>query len=172
MAKEAIKLGAKVTLVLGPVSDCCLNASIRIIRFRFFDELRKRINKELSARRYDLIIHSAAVSDFQPHRVIRGKIHASGVCNLELKPLPKIIGEIRRLAPKAKSVMFKLESGVSDVILLERAKKAQAEVGTDLVVANRLNPYRAFIINKEGNAISVKSKNILVKRLLRLIPQL
>ncbi len=169
LAEKLQRLGAKVTLVLGPVGVCCLNRKINLMRFRFFNELRDIINKELRSKRYDAVIHSAAVSDFKPGQVIKGKIDSKKSYNLRLLPLPKISRDIRRLASKAKMIIFKLESGVSDETLIKRAKATQAKVNADFIVANRLNPYRAFIIDRKDNIVAIKTKNALAKELLKII---
>jgi phosphopantothenoylcysteine decarboxylase/phosphopantothenate--cysteine ligase len=169
LASEAKRYGAQVTLILGPVADDYVCNSIKTMRFKYFDELRDIMERELRRKKYDIVIHSAAVSDFRPKQKIKGKLDSERVCNLKLLPLPKIIKEVGRIAPCAKLVMFKLELGVSDRLLIQRAKKAQNEVGASIVVANRLNPYRAFIINKNGGIVSAESKIELAKKLLKKI---
>lgn len=169
LAREAEKLGFKVTLFLGPAKSCHLNDSIRLFRFDYFDELRRGLRKELKARRYDYVIHSAAVSDFEPDNTFKGKIGSHKGFIMRLKPLPKIISEIRNFSPESKLVMFKLESGVSDSALIKRARAAQDKVGADLIVANRLKPYRAFIIDRAGKTLSVRNKAELSKKLLRIL---
>lgn len=169
LAEKLRRLGAKVTLLLGSSEVNCSDRRIRVLRFKFFNELRESIKKELKNRHYDVIIHSAAVSDFKPGKFIKGKIKSGKEYHLKLKPLPKIINDIRRFAPATKVAMFKLEPGVSKEVLLQRAKAAQAEAGTDFVVANRINPYQAFIINEKNDIIPVKSKSELVKKLLRIL---
>lgn len=164
LANALQRMGAKVTLLLGPVNSCCLNKKIRIVNFEFFKDLRSKIRQELSSRRYDLIIHNAAVADFAPEP-FKGKITSERPLSLRLKPLPKISADIRRLAPQAKLIIFKLESGVSDNTLIKRALASRDKLGADVVVANRLNPYRAFIIGKTGSIISVKSRISLVNKL-------
>jgi len=47
LAERFAQQGAKVTLLLGPVSNCCLNKKIRVINFKFFDELRDKLIREL-----------------------------------------------------------------------------------------------------------------------------
>ena len=165
LAEEAARLGAKVSLLLGPVLTCPLNKTVRLVRFTFFEELRNKVIRELKASRYDLIIHSAAVSDFKPSKISRGKISSEGRLRLKLKPLPKIIDYIRRFARLAKIVMFKLEVGVSDAALIRRAKLARDKNRVEIIVANQLEPYRAFIIDKEDGIIRVKNKKELAKRL-------
>ncbi|MDD4953769.1 MAG: phosphopantothenoylcysteine decarboxylase [Candidatus Omnitrophica bacterium] len=166
LAERLSALGADVTLILGPVAACCLAQKVRVINFRFFDQLREMLKRELKSRRYDVIIHSAAVSDFKPKAFFKGKIDSDKTVLLELEPLPKIIKDIRHLAPRATLVMFKLEAGVSDNVLVRRASKAKERSGADIAVANRLDPYRAFIIDKAGNITAVKNKQELTKGLL------
>ena len=167
LAEEALRQGAKVTLFLGPVSACCLPRPIRLVRFAFFHELKDRIKKELESGRYELVIHSAAVSDFKPVRGERGKLSSGRRLRLELEPLPKIIDYIKQSAPRAKIVIFKLEAGVADATLISRALLARNKYKAEVVIANQLNPYRAFIIDKKDGIIKVKSKRELVKRLFQ-----
>lgn len=167
LAEKLQCLGARVTLLLGPAESCCLNRKIRLIRFRFFDELKNKVVHELKNKKYDVVIHSAAVSDFRPKQQIRGKLSSEQAHNLKLVSLPKIIREIKRLASSARLVMFKLESRASDKVLIEKAKNARAKVGADIIVANRLNPYRAFIINEQDNTILVKNKRELINKLFK-----
>lgn len=169
LAKEAARQGFKVTLFLGPVYDSCLNESIKIIRFKFFEELRNKIKRELCLKKYDYVIHSAAVSDFKPIRIFKGKIDSQRAISLKLKPLPKIFRDIQRVSPQTKLVVFKLETGVSDNTLIQRAKAAQHKAGAEFIVANLLKPYRAFIIDRKGNIVLASSKNELVKKLLKKI---
>ncbi|MFH0739113.1 MAG: phosphopantothenoylcysteine decarboxylase [Candidatus Omnitrophota bacterium] len=167
LAQELARNGARVSLFLGPVSACCLHESVRLVRFTFFEELRSKIIRELKNRSYDYIIHSAAVSDFKPRKEARGKLSSKGRLRLDLKPLPKIIDCIREYSSRAKIVIFKLEAGVTDLTLLRRAKSARDKNRADIIVANQLNPYRAFIIDKKDNITKVKTKKELITRLLK-----
>jgi len=168
LAEKFQQFGAKVTLVLGPVASCCLSSKIKLIHFKFFDELFKIIKSELGSKKYDLVIHSAAVADFKPKQVTKGKIASGQARNLRLIPLPKIIREIRRLASGAMLVMFKLECGVFGETLRKRARIAQRKIGADFVVANSTHPYRAFLIDRVGNKVFTANNKIdLVKKLSR-----
>ena len=169
LAKEFLKRGSRVTLFLGPAGACCLPGNLRVINFKFFPELRKLVRKELGSRKYDIIIHSAAVADFKPGHAAKGKLDSCRPRSLKLVPLPKIIGEMRKLAPQAKLVMFKLECGVSDATLIRRAQKALRKNRAQFAVANRLNPYRAFIIDKENNITRTISKAGLAGKLVKVI---
>ena len=170
LAKKLQDSGARVTLLLGPVTARSLNKKINIIRFKFFDELRDIIKKELGAKKYDTVIHSAAVSDFKTRAYFPGKLSSDKIHNLKLVPLPKIIRDIRALSPKAKLVMFKLEAGISDQVLIKRARESLAAYGADLVIANRIYPkYKAFILDRKKVYSRADSKKGLVKNMVNLI---
>jgi len=170
LAQKLQKLGARITLLIGPVGICRLNNKIKIIRFKFFDELRDIINKELRAKKYDVVIHSAAVSDFKSGHYLNSKLSSDKIYNLKLVPLPKIVRDIRYRAPKAKLVMFKLEEGIPDNILIRRARESLLAYRADLVVANEIHPdYKAFILDKEKVYSQVNSRKRLVKKIIKLI---
>jgi phosphopantothenoylcysteine decarboxylase/phosphopantothenate--cysteine ligase len=170
LAKELNQAGAKVTLVLGPAAECVPKGKINIIRFRFFEELRQAVKKELKQRHYDIIVHSAAVSDFKPKRFIKGKLESEKSRVLELSVLPKIVKEIRRAAPSAELVMFKLEPCAADAELMRRARNALSEAGADLIVANRISPrYRAYILDKHTKYAQANSRQALARGLVRVL---
>lgn len=173
LAETLIKKQAKVTLILGPIGGpACrtgrrrLDQRIHLVKFRFFDELRVQLRKELIAGSYDIIIHSAAVSDFRPKHPLKGKLKSGSSLSLRLTALPKLVSEIKHVSPKARIVMFKLESAVSDQELIRRSRKALYEKDADLVVANKMEPnYRAYILDKEKIYAKANSKKELTQRL-------
>ena len=199
LAEGLARKGAKVTLILGPGENMSFpapafagvtgesmyldsrfrgndkniiqNSRVKIIRFRFFKELREAVKKELKAYRYDFIIHSAAVSDFRPVSQTRGKISSDKPRVLRLEPLPKIIEDIRRLAPSARLVMFKLDAGISDKKLIAIAREALIKNNADLVVANRLEPrYKAYILDGKRIYSRAGSKQEMARNLIACLP--
>lgn len=170
LAEKLNLAGAKVTLVLGPIGESVLSKKINIARFRFFEELRQAVKKELSLSHYDIIIHSAAVSDYKPKRLIKGKLDSGRAYRLELLPLPKIVKEIRAIAPQAKLVMFKLESGLTDAELIARARNSLRETGADLIVASRILPsYKAYILDGRAKYAQADSRKELTGNLCRVL---
>ena len=169
LADKLSEQGAKVTLVLGPGNDKngIQNSRIKIIRFSFFEELRQALKKELKASRYDFIIHSAAVSDFAPQKPINEKLKSGRPYILRLKALPKLSADIRRLAPDAGLVLFKLESGIKDEELIQRARKTLADSQADLIVANIIEPrYKSYILDAKKIYSRAGSKQEMVSNLL------
>ncbi len=171
LAEGLARKGAKVTLILGPGNCDYRNSRVKIIRFSFFEELRQALKKELKASRYDLIIHSAAVSDFKPAQSIGGKIKSGQDYNLRLTPLPKIADEIRGLAPAAHLVLFKLEFGIPDQELILRARKTLTASRADLIVANRIEPrYKAYILDGKRIYSRAGSKQEMARNLIACLP--
>jgi phosphopantothenoylcysteine synthetase/decarboxylase len=161
IAKYFTRKKAKVTLLVNPH---CLNKipqSINTRKFFYFDELNFLVKDELTRRKYDVIIHSAAVSDYQLSKALPKKI-PSGKANLSLnlKPTPKIIKQMRRLAPQAKIVQFKLE--YSDKELLNKALKSLKTNKADFVIANAYSDikthYKSLLISKSGVVTPIRSK--------------
>jgi len=173
IAQDAKKLGAKVKLLLGSgVLDLKNNKlkGISVIRFKYYDELFKLMKQEISTRNYDMIIHSAAVSDYKPNTVTKQKI-ASGkkTLHLKLKPAKKIVKLIKTWDPQTFLVQFKLETDKNKNSLIKKAYKSLKENNADLVIANDLrNLDKVNIIAKDKKQTSVK-RNDITKQISKLI---
>lgn len=175
IARRAAEMGAEVTLLLGPGRVCPTDAdrtNLRIIDIVTFDDLYRAVRDMLPEGRFDALIHTAAVSDFQPVDVHPGKL-PSGEEELviRLRPTPKIVDEVRGLDPDIVLVKFKLEVGRTDEELLEIAAQSRRRSDADLIVANdlaRMSPQRhpAVILDREGIAARVETTEELADRLL------
>jgi phosphopantothenoylcysteine decarboxylase / phosphopantothenate---cysteine ligase len=163
------RAGARVTLVLGPGADAGRNKNIRVIRFSFFDELKKIIETELNTRGYDAIVHSAAVSDYAPARAAKGKLSSAAPrLKLTLIRTPKIIDIIRRKAPSALLIGFKFLPDAAPQPLIARARELGRHSRANLIVANtvRKGAYRAFVVAPQGIVPEAVSKHELAELLL------
>ena len=174
LAEKFAQQGAKVTLLLGPVSGCCVNKKIKVINFKFFDELRSKLIRELESRNYDLVIHSAAVSDYKPKSICRTKI-SSGKKELQLSMVPteKIIDRIKKMQPRAFLVGFKLEPGANKNRLLKEAEDLIRQAKADLVVANTIDNgrYKACLLGKGKLYGQALNKSALVKILTKVVSE-
>ena len=171
MAESLQRLGAKVTLVLGPVGSLSLDKNIKLIRFKFFNELKNAITRELKSKKYDIVIHSAAVSDYRPAKSYDKKIK-SGMkyWNLKLVPTVKIIDLIRKIGCSLFLVGFKFETGLEKKALLKEAKRQMLRLNLDLVVANSIDKdtYLAYIL-EPGKIYGPKlNKKYLVQELVNI----
>jgi len=108
IAQAFERKGASVTILEGPVTHVMENSKIKIIKYRFFDELEKELKKELK-KKYEIIIHAAAVSDFKVKQASKIKLSSEKSLTIKLEPTTKLIQEIKRISPTSFLVGFKLE---------------------------------------------------------------
>jgi hypothetical protein len=107
-------------------------------------------------------IHAAAVLDYYAHP--EGGKRASGEesWELTLSPGPKHIAKLSPLVGKSTRIGFKLEVGVSESVLVERAMEQIAAYGVDAVVANLMgevtdeNTPRCRIVKPDGSVHPMK----------------
>ncbi len=175
IAEAALKQGAKVTLLLGPVINRFSHNSIRIIRYRFFNELEALVKKLLKTGKFNAIIHAAAVSDYQPKNKINKKIK-SGIKNFNLKLIPtlNLINKIKKIAPEIFLVGFKLETAADELKLIGAADKLFKQAKADLVVANSVDNsrYRALVLDKQKNILAkANSRGNLAANLIKLLKE-
>lgn len=172
IVKVFLKTGANITLLFGP-GDVKLppaNRFLRIIRYKYYDELLKLVKNEVKYKKYDIIIHSAAVADYVPVNTSMGKIK-SGQKDLVIhfKPTIKIVDLIKRLAPHTFLVKFKLEVGLNKKQLLGVAYKSMLQSKADLIVANEFSTisknHQAFIMDNSQVVTAVNGKQHIAKAL-------
>jgi len=131
LARAALKLGAKVTVVSGPVKVEPPPAA-RVIEVRTASQMRESLLSEFPAA--DICIMAAAVSDFRPANVntqkIRRKEHEH--LSLELESNPDILAELGRQKGSRLLVGFSLETGDGEA----SARRKMAENSCDLMILN------------------------------------
>lgn len=155
------------------------NPEWRVRTYRTFDDLDSAMCEEIGSGRYDVVIHAAAVSDYRsagvfelapgttfdpnelgwdsterPHLIdaAAGKVKSSHPeLWLRLIPTPKLVDKIRPVwGFTGTLVKFKLEVGLSETELIERAERARSHSGADLIVANTLEEMHAWAIIGAG----------------------
>ncbi len=176
LARDFERSGARVTLLEGPCTDPFTGRGITVRKFQFYDELRQSLKEELK-KKYDIVIHAAAVSDYRLKHPYRSKLR-SGISkvNLALVPTRKIINEIRELAPRATLIGFKLEPlGVLSA-LRKKGKGLARQADCDFVVANSLRAkpprdrYLGYINNGIGDVLtSASSRAELSRKLINVL---
>lgn len=167
-------LGADVTLLLGPAQACCLDKKIRLLRFRFFDELKKMLMAQLKLKKYAALIHCAAVSDYQSLKSFTRKESSNKqFWRIDLKPTEKIIDAIKKIDPSLCLVGFKYEPQAGKKLLIENAANLMHRASADLVVANSIigKKYLAYIIKGNRNYGPLSSKEKMVRQLTHLLAQ-
>jgi len=167
--------GARVTLLLGPGGACGLNRKIKVLRFMFFDQLKNLVAEELNRGRYDLVVHSAAVSDYRPAEVHPKKINSGLKClKIDLVPTGKIINRIKGLSRGVGVIGFKFEPDAAKAVLIKKARSLMKRADLDMVVANtfKRNQYQAYILKDKMIYGPLLSKNKMADKLIKLITSL
>lgn len=180
IAELAHKMGGDVTILLGPgniIPSILDKKRFHVIKYRYFDELLKLMTEELQSGKYDIIVHSAAVSDYYVKNPPTGKIK-SGKKTLTLTMFPtiKIIDLIKKIAPNVFLVKFKLEVGVGKKKLMEIAYKSMMHSKADLIVANEFKTisqgaekHIGFIMDTQRKIQQFTGKNEIAQGLLETI---
>ncbi len=168
IAQECLACGFQVTLIEGAVTHEWDNKKARVVKYQYFDELHQALNVELK-KRYDIVIHAAAVSDFKLQKALKGKISSAKALNLKLVPTIKLIDMIKNKAPKARLVGFKLIESLDDPRVAEQVEALFEKSRCDLVLVNTLeNGYKGFVIDRNANVLAKASRKIdLVKQLVK-----
>jgi phosphopantothenoylcysteine decarboxylase/phosphopantothenate--cysteine ligase len=130
MASAARDMGASVTLVNGRVS-VEPPSGVKLLNVRTAAEMRKAVTAAF--RGTDVVVATAAVSDFTPSRTEKGKISRSDEgLTLKLKGTRDILGELGKKKGKKLLVGFAVE--VEEEVA--RAKNKLKKKNLDLVVVN------------------------------------
>lgn len=152
--------GCDVTVISGPLE-------LKVFESRLFTALKRK--------RYDLVIHAAAVSDFAPKRVVDAKVPSDrDSWYLQLFPTRKLIEQIKLAAPSAFLVGFKFEPEAFRDVLVREARALMGRARCDLVVANSAGKrgYRAYVVSPGGVSTVQTSKAAMAKELARQIRSL
>ena len=162
--------GAKVTLLEGPVTHVLNDKRIKTIKYRFFDELATALRQELK-KRYTIVIHAAAVSDFKVKGAASAKLSSSKALTLNLTATPKLIQEIKRLSPESFLVGFKLESSLDPKDIFKTVRSLFTVSGCDLVVANTLKiGYKGYMLNADVDVlIKATNKRAIAQKLVKIL---
>ena len=132
VAAEAVRRGADVTLVVGP-TQLPPPSGADVVRVETADEMRREVLARFDAS--EALVMSAAVADFRPEHVTRGKLKKeSAPPEIRLSPTPDILGE---LGPrKAGRVLVGFAAETED-LEGEGLRKLKSK-GLDLIVVNRV----------------------------------
>jgi phosphopantothenoylcysteine decarboxylase/phosphopantothenate--cysteine ligase len=169
IAEEAIRLGANITLVYGHGTYSAKSLpNLKIVRVDTSKEMYDVVMSELSSKRYDVAILSAAVADFTPERKSIKKIKTSTrKLLLPLSPTQKIINHVKHMSKQTFLVGFKAEYNVSDSNIIKGAYRKLKECKGDLIVANDVGRKNSAI-GSESNEVFVIDKH---RNILHLPPQ-
>ena len=180
IVKECLKRKAKVTFIYGK-GYISPPKKIKLINVETTKQMLSAVLSEIKLRKYDIFISVAAPCDYQPIKTFSQKVPSNlKKWKIELKPLPKIVSEARKIDSKIFIVGFKAEHKISKKELLKRAYQKLKKDKLNLTVANDVgktqrgfesNTNEVYIINskKETFHISLFSKREVAKRISDII---
>ena len=152
LASELISAGAKVTLVYGPGNQIP-SKGIKVINVTTSKEMFDATKKELK-KKFDVIIMTAAVSDYIPENLSKSKIKSDKKSLvIRLKKTPKIIDLVRKYQKDALLVGFKAETNLTKTALIKLAQKKMKESGADIIVANDIG--KKYQKNTDNNQVLI-----------------
>jgi phosphopantothenoylcysteine synthetase/decarboxylase len=164
IARSLAAAGAGVTLLFGPGTSRPSEpdrATLEIRDFESFDDLHSLIRDHVGSKRFDAVIHAAAVSDYRPVEVFEEKLSSEKEeMMLRLVRTPKIVDEIKDLDPETVLVKFKLEVARTTKDLLATAEASRRHSRAEFVVANDLaqmgeGRHQAFLLDDSGVVMEV-----------------
>lgn len=179
LADVCFEHGAEVLLVRAANAVTSRN-HINEKTFTTAEDLEKILKENVES--YNVVFHAAAVGDFQVEKQHEGKIGSDTNVTLALTKAPKILNEIKKLAPKTTVVGFKAEYGLSEEKLIATAKKRLSESGADAIIANdvagndrgfQADTNEVIVVLSDGSSkkISLRSKYDIAKESIAFLLQ-
>ena len=153
LAKIASELGANVKLVLGPTNLSMDLSNIECIRVQDSEEMYAQTIKHF--KESDIVIFSAAISDFKPIKTNNSKIKKeSGLDSIKLQPTLDILMELGKIKTSQFLVGFALETDN----VIENAKSKLKSKNLDAIVVNKIGDFNP--ISSDYNQIDFINSNL------------
>ena len=182
IAEVALKRGAEVTVVYGRGNSDIPNG-INLVNIVTTEEMLDAVVGNIETMQPDIVILAAAAADYKPSEKPDVKVPSKQPqWTVELRPLPKIIEQVKKVKPDTFLVGFKAEYNITNEELINRASKRMKEAVMDVVVANDVardkvgfntDTNEVFIIDKQGKVLHVplSDKKEVAEKLLTLVKE-
>jgi phosphopantothenoylcysteine decarboxylase / phosphopantothenate---cysteine ligase len=171
LAQEARQLGARVTLIIGPVTVPVPRSQkdLQVLRVMSAQEMEAAVGENLPGTQ--VFVGAAAVADFRPEVILKKKIKdESSEITLRLVRNPDIIAHVARRSPNRPPVVIGFALETHDLVL--NAQQKLKSKGLDWIVANPDSNIgqrggTAKLLSRWGEQISLGKmpKNDLAKRI-------
>jgi len=154
LAKAAYLRGAEVILISGPSAEIAY-PELKLVKVRSADEMKKEVNKYFTLN--EILIMSAAVSDYMPKKFTSSKIKKEEKLNaINVMQTDDVLGSLKKNNQVV--IGFALETENE----LQNAKKKLKDKKLDMIVLNSLkdkksgfefDTNRITIIHKNGKSL-------------------
>ena len=161
IAKKAIELGANVSLIIGPTNLSMDLLNIKTIRVEDSEQMYNETIKLF--QKSDVVICSAAISDFKPVELAQNKIKKeNGLDSIKLEPTLDILKKLGEIKTSQYLVGFALETDN----IIENAKNKLKSKNLDAIVVNKIGDFNPIssdynqidFINSSLNITSFEKK--------------
>ncbi len=155
LAEAALRRGARVTLVSGPVA-LKPPASAEVTQVESAEEMREAVLRLLPQA--TIIIKTAAVADYRPKHPAEQKIKRTGPMSLDLEPTTDILAELARHKQSQLIIGFAAETQN----VLENARKKLASKLLDAIVVNDVSR-EGVGFDSDRNAVTILTHDEVVE---------
>lgn len=142
-------LGSSLALSKAP-------SSLSVEEFFSTADLLNRMQRWIKTHPNGVVIHSAAVGDFECKDASLGKISSGSSITLELIPTPKILDKIKQWASTSFLISFKAAAPETNLDQLIAIASAQAKrTSSDIVFANVIGNIQnqCILVEKQENTL-------------------
>jgi phosphopantothenoylcysteine decarboxylase/phosphopantothenate--cysteine ligase len=147
LAEAALRRGARVLLVTGPVS-IPEPGGVEVTHIQTAEEMRQAVLDLLPQS--TIVIKAAAVADYRPKQVAEQKMKRVGPLTLELEPTSDILAELA--ARRTSQVVIGFAAETENI--LENARKKMARKAVDAIVVNDVSR-EGVGFDSELNAVTI-----------------
>jgi len=141
------------------------------IEFRNYSDYSSKIEQIVKEQNPDVVVLTAAVSDYGIENFVDSKIRSKENLTLNLCPVPKLISKIKEWNDKVFLVGFKMLVQVSKEELIQSALESIEKNKCDIVVANDWNSFLSgnpemHIVSKNGQVKTYTKNNAILEEIL------
>ncbi|MHA1611132.1 MAG: phosphopantothenoylcysteine decarboxylase domain-containing protein, partial [Promethearchaeota archaeon] len=188
ITQAVLSSGAEVSLLLGPTNiRPAPHPNLRVLNpvstVDFVHMMEQELDQKIDQKPYDVLISTAALSDFTPVERVDQKISSdSQEITLNLISTPKLIKKARKKSDTIFIVGFKAESLLEDQELIDKAYQRLQDSNINLIIANKVHPSlpqqgfgaennEVYVINQQKEIIHlpIASKNLIAQQILEKI---
>lgn len=173
ITKKLLQKKCRVALLEGPVLEPFKSTKASIKKFFYYDDYLDLIKKE-SKKKYDIIIHAAAVSDFKLKFPHSKKLSSKNkTLDINLMRTKKVISLIKDISPNTFLVGFKLVSTIDPAIAKKKSRRLFDVTRCDLVLANssKKDQYLAYVLDRNGIIDHQKNREDIAQSLINILKE-
>lgn len=157
LAKAALQLGAKVTLISGPTKQTLpMHSNLQIVSVISASDMYIAVEEAINNHKIDVFIGCAAVADYTPILPHSQKIKKTGTTlTLELQRTKDILAMVASLPEKLRP--FTVGFAAETENLIDNANAKLQNKCLDLIIANAVDNGKVF--NQDSNQVIVLRKD-------------